>query len=531
VTERGPTPTRTDRLVLAVGAASVLVALALRIWHRGVNLPGWDYLLATEGQYLLATRGWWGALRETFVQTRFFFLQPAAYSVPYGLVPGALTLAAPWLFWQPLVVAVLWLVTLSLFLRATGWPLTSARAVGFTLMAWGAWPAGLSYAVEGYPWASCLLPYALALLVVLHPRFRQSVGLTALGAALAYEIPWHTYELGKTVGCVFVLAALLERGVRWPVRALWFLAAVVQISDAYWWHLSTNLRAFSQGNVGAGIGILHAFPRMVAGAVEVFRQVYVTQTMALPILVTAGALSLFVLRRHRLFLTALWLAQVGLVVLLAASGAAGPDPLLRARRFLLVEGMSLVVLLAALHTAGPLWRGSIIALLLVGNAWALRQLAVFMRDAAPLRLSLPAVESGEGVGLIDVPAIAWAEGLAARAAAGERIVLLHSQDCPTEDFGNPVGTLERLYLALGHERFVRSIVAFAAPGCRYVCLPLPPPADFPRIADTLVAGQRVDLDTSCQEKMAAPLAVLQQRFRLAPVGPPGRFAQFILERP
>jgi hypothetical protein len=528
VTERESTPTRTDRLVLAVGAASVLVALALRIWHRGVNLPGWDYLLATEGQYLLATRGWWGALRETFVQTRLFWLPPAAYSVPYGLVPGALTLAAPWLFWQPLVVAVLWLVTLALFLRATGWPLTSVRAVGFTLVAWGAWPAGLSYAVEGYPWAGCLLPYAVALLVVLHPRFRQSVGLTALGAALAYEIPWHTYELGKTVGCVFVLAALLERGVRWPVRALWFLAAVVQIGDAYWWHQSTNLWAFRQGHAGAGIGIQHAFPRMFAGAVEVFRQVYVTQTMALPILVTASALSLFVLRRHRLFLTALWLAQVGLVVLLAASSA----DLLRARRFLLVEGMSLVVLLAALHTAGPLWRGSIIALLLVGNAWALRQLAVFIRDAAPMRFSLPAVVSQEGVGMIDVPDIAWAEGLAARAAAGERIVLLHSQACPSENMTNPTAVLERLYLTLGHERFVRSIVAFAAPaGCRYVCLPLPPPADFPRIADTLVAGQRVDLDTSCQEEMAAPLAVLQERFRLAPVGPPGRFAQFILERP
>jgi hypothetical protein len=54
---------------------------------------------------------------------------------------------------------------------------------------------------------------------------------------------------------------------------------------------------------------------------------------------------------------------------------------------------------------------------------------------------------------------------------------------------------------------------------------------FSRIADTLVAGQRVDLDTSCQKEMAAPLAVLQERFRLSPVGPPGKFAQFILERP
>ena len=67
---------RIDRCVLVAAFVSVALSLLLRVWHRGGNLPGWDYLLTTEGQFLLETRGWWGALRETVVQTRHFWLRP-----------------------------------------------------------------------------------------------------------------------------------------------------------------------------------------------------------------------------------------------------------------------------------------------------------------------------------------------------------------------------------------------------------------------------------------------------------------------
>jgi hypothetical protein len=342
---------------------------------------------------------------------------------------------------------------------------------------------------------------------------------------MAYELPWHTYELAKTVGCVFVLAALLERDVRWPVRGLWLLAAVVQIGDAFWWHETQNVLVFRRGNVGAGVGLQHALPQTIAGAAEVFREVYLTQAIALPILLTAGVLSLFILGRHRAFLTALWLVQLALVVLLAASGA----DLLRARRFLPVEGMSLIVILAALRTAAPAWRGLVVGLLVIGNVWALRDLAVFVRQSVPVGFSLPAIASQEGVGLVDTAAVRWAEELEARAAAGKRIVLLHSQACPNENFTNPVGTLERLYVTLGHARFVRSIVAFVPPEpCRYVCLPLPLETEFPKIVETLLPGQRVALDESCRQQMAGPLAALEARFKLTRAGPPGRFSEFVL---
>jgi hypothetical protein len=520
-----------DRLVLAVGAISVTTSVTLRVWHRGTNLPGWDYLLATQGQFLVATLGWWGALRETLYQTRHFWLPPSAYSVPYGLVPGGLNLVVPWLLWQPLVVATLWLVTLPLLLRAAGWEVTSARGWGLLLLAWGAWPAGLSYAVAGYPWASCVLIYGLALVVVLHPRVRQSLVWTALGGALVYELPWHCYELGKTVGCVFVLAALLERDVRRPVRALWLLIAVVQIGDAYWLHETVNVWAFRHGNVGAGIGIQNAFPRILWGAWHVFRRVFVAPDIALPILTTAGAISLFFVREHRAFVAALWVAQLGLFVLLAASGAhvAGTThDVLRARRYLLVETVSIVALLSAARTARPGFRVALVVMLAGGNVWALVHLARFMRDDRPIRFSLPAVESVETVGEIDVAVNAWGDELARRVLAGERVVVLHSQACWSEDFSNPVGTLERIYLTVGHERFRRSVLAFPAPKCRYACLPLPTTdavmAELARIGP----DQPVDIDVSCAAPMKDALALLGSRFELVRQDGGGRFARFAL---
>src|SRR5213593_786513 len=128
---------RRDRTFLAVALTSVAVSLVVRIVYRGVEIPGWDLLLSVEGQYLVATRGLRSALRETLIQVRTFWLPPSAYSIPYGLIPGALTWWWPGLVWQPLVVLLSWLATLGLLLVATGWPLSSARGWGLALLAWG----------------------------------------------------------------------------------------------------------------------------------------------------------------------------------------------------------------------------------------------------------------------------------------------------------------------------------------------------------------------------------------------------------
>jgi hypothetical protein len=169
------------------------------------------------------------------------------------------------------------------------------------------------------------------------------------------------------------------------------------------------------------------------------------------------------------------------------------------------------------------------ALLLVGNVWALVDAARFV--SAPrtdVAFTLPGVKSDEGVGLVDRPLMAWVEELAKRARAGDRVIVLQGQYCPSENFTNPVGVLERLYLRLGHEMFRSRIVAVATDEPRYVTVPV---VDIRTVLDTLAPGEIVDLDRTCSESMTDVWEALTSRFYLTPLGttPAARFAQFRLE--
>jgi len=496
------------------------------VWFRGVDVPGWDLLLTAQGQDLLATRGPWAALRETLVQVRTFWLPPAAYSVPYGLVPGALTLWWPGLFWQPLVVFLAWMATLVLLLVAMGWPLRSARGWTLALLAWGASPALLSYAVEGYPWGAGMLPHALALAIVFARGFRRWwVTLAAL--ALVWELPWHGYELGKTAGTTLVLAAALAPEAGWFRRLAWAVTGATQQVAVVWLWPTSNMIAFGRGNAGAGVGLLHVWPLLPEGVARLAQAMTGNPPLIVPVLAVAGVLALWWAGPARAVLVATWAFQLGLVLLLAA-GERGGEDLVRARRFLLVDGFSVAAVLAAGRNGRASVRGLLLTLLLAGNAWALWDLARFVTaPRGPNAFTLPGVVSAESVGLVDRPAVAWAEGLARRGRAGERLVVLQSQACPTENFTNPTGVLERLYLRLGHAAFRARVVALGVPQPRYVTVPV---VNLRQVLDTLRPGQVIDFDTSCRDVFADAWHELERRFRLAPVdnSPAGRFRQFRL---
>jgi hypothetical protein len=513
------------RALLALGVASVGASLAMRIVHRGTDVPGWDILLTVHGQYLLATRGFWGAFEEIMVKVRTFWLPPSAYSVPYGLIPGGLASWWPSVLWQPAVVFLAWLTTLALLLVATGWRASSPRGWAVALLAWGASPSLLSYSVEGYPWGAGMLPHALALALALSERpWRWWTTLLAL--ALVWELPWHGYEIGKTAGltllacAVFAPKASLGRRLAWAATGATAIVAVWRI-----WP-SVNMKALGHGNVGTGVGLFRAVADVPDGFVRLWETCIGWHPLIVPVLAVAGVIALPWMGTRRNALAASWLVQVVLIVLLAAAGA----NLLRPRRFQAVDVMSIAALLAAMRVAPARVCVGLAALLLAGNVWTLAEGIRFTHTPQPF--SLPGVQSAEGVGVVDRPAIAWADRLAARARDGERVVVLHGQMCPTEDVTNPVGILERLYVTLGHDVFRSRVLAvgFAdnEESARYVTVPV---VDVRTAVDTLSPGTIVDLDRACAEKMAPVKEALAERFALVPLDPAeARFLQYRLEK-
>jgi hypothetical protein len=80
----------------------------------------------------------------------------------------------------------------------------------------------------------------------------------------------------------------------------------------------------------------------------------------------------------------------------------------------------------------------------------------------------------------------WARALEARAENGETLVLLYNFSVPNENLRDPVAPLERLYLGLGHEKFMERVFVFGSEHCRYDCLPIRPVEAFHRLLDAIV---------------------------------------------
>src|SRR5262245_15220832 len=307
-----PVPARRRALwpaALLLGLASVGASLAMRIVHRDSWVPGWDYLLTVQGQYLLTTRGLAGALHETLVKVRTVWLPPAAYSIPYGLLPGALSLWWPSIFWQPLIVFLAWLATLACLLAATGWPVWSPRGWAIALLCWGASPALLSYSVEGYPWGGGMLPHALVLAMALSSRpWRWWTMLLAL--LVIWELPWHGYEIGKTVGLTLLLCALFAPYAGIGRRLLWALVAASSIWAVWQVWPSHNMVALGHGNVGAGVGLFHAATLVPVGVARLGRALAGRDPLILPVLAVSGLLALPWAGRRRNALAAFWIMRL-----------------------------------------------------------------------------------------------------------------------------------------------------------------------------------------------------------------------------
>jgi hypothetical protein len=508
--------------LLVLGLASVTTSLVVRVVHRGPYIMGWDVIAAAEGLHLASTRSLPGAVAYLFAQSRHHWNPFPQCSVPFALIPGYLARVWPWEFWPHVLVLAVWLASLGVVLRVARLRL---RDAGVVLLAWGASPSLLSLSVMGMPWASAFLPHVLALWITTSASVRRRLLLTIAACVVVAELSWHVYELGKTVGGVFLAAAFLCRGVPLVARVVWLATGGYQLYEAFFVHRSANLTVFA---FQAGTTWEAVRPSVMAAlaAVRAVGEAFLTQELDLPVLLALALASLVLVRRERWLLRVTFLAQVGLVVLLAFYDAS----LLRPRRAMLVGSYGILLVAWLWHEAGPRLRRIVAAVLIAGNVWQGVDLYRFVETPFPnpgAGFSLPHIRSIDGIGMVGFADVDWLLDLRRRVDAGERLLLLENYSCYTENLTNPVAVPERLYVSLGDERFRRSVFIFGKQDCRYDCLPIHPLEDLPAFLDGVRPDGPVPPDTlgihyaqSCEgpgsdaAELKAQLAAVAERFTL-----------------
>ncbi len=490
-------PAAKKLLVLAQWGLAVVLAvvpLALRIVHRGPYYPGWDVLWAAQGQSLIATGSWRAVATWVSGHHHSLTLHPST------LLPGLLAYWLPWEGWGSVIdigytLASFALVGLGLRLQE-GW---------VVLLAWGCSGALLSWAVAGHPVVTCFWPHAIALAIVL--RLERRPILSGVLLYLTALLAWHCYEQGRSMFLVPVLAALVERGLPWPTRAVWLGVGLVSGWDVMA-HQTSNQARFLHWQgfdalVPAATGLAALLPRL--------------DTLGLLVLGVVGWIGV---KRHATLLRLLYLAQVGFVLLLALESPLAVIP----RRFLMLPFFSLV-LLVAVWVDRPRWRIGLLAGLLAGNAWQLRDTAEFVRQpldphGSGYGWTLPyvwaTVDYMVPYGLVDAY-----EDMARDLDQGKNLVLIYNLDAFEENCTNPMGLIHRLYLHVGDARWRERVHVYGTTRCVLEnCVPIEPMeavSELGRLDPAGVAAYAISSPNDpplFQEQAAVIMGVLTAHFQV-----------------
>ncbi len=530
---------RAGRLLTALGLASVALSLLVRVVHRGPYYPGLDLAGSANGLFIVSTRpSLADAVAYIWHQNRHYGAPFPYFSALATLLPGCLTAVWPWEYWAHVLTFASALLTFIVIAKVTG---LRPRDSWVVLLAWGASPALLSFSVAGLPWANTFLPHALALWVTAAPRLRRRVLVSLVLCLLIDELSWHVYELGRTVFVVFIAAALLRRDVPLRTRAVWIFAAAIQLWQVFA-HPTQHTTAYATANV--------LRPDAIVEGLGVVWRLFVAQRFDLPVLAAAAVLACLIPTRARLLLLLLAAVQLALVagvaIVLPNGGAVW------ARRFLMVDFYG-VVLVASLYGEG--WSGSrvrqglcivIASVLLAGNAWQLIDLRRFVAQGfAPAPVGYWTLPFTTSFDYYVQPAnVDWSRELRARVDAGETLLLLYNFGAYDENYTNPEASLERLYVSIGHQRFVDSVFVFGSAACRHNCLPIRPLEEVGPFLDGLREGRPVDpraitgyyvadnpvYPEALPAEKRQIIAEIQKRFTLRPQPPEGtKFTRFTLE--
>lgn len=454
---------------------SAAASLFLRVFHRGPYFPGWDILGASRGLFLVSTRTPREILRFYIDHHNDGSIGWNVYGVPLTLLPGWLASRWPSEYWPHLITLLIVLVSLWLLARAVALRPGESWIV---VLGWGASSALLSFSVAGFAYISSILPYALALWIVLRQRRRWVVAI--LLCPFVFELSWQLHELGRTVFVVFLVGALLLPDVPWKTRAVWFVAGMWHAWYAFH-HQTFNTAHYSGMTIPAldqiGAGLRGLGTRFVTLGIDI------------PLLILAGMLSAALKRGDRWFWCGLLGCHLGLIMLLSINTGSGIGVnAIWPRRTLLLSFLCLAAAVAFYRERQP-GAGLIVALLVAGNLW---QLGATMRWAAQ-----PLDREGRGSGftlpyvdttldyMVSFFVVDWYQELRARLDAGKKLLLLYNFSSYEENGTNPSGVLERLYLHLGHARFTQSVFVFGSVQSRWAELPIHPLSDIPAFVSSV----------------------------------------------
>lgn len=464
------------RFLPYLALVSVLASLAGRAVIRGGDTSGWDILGPAQGQFLVSTRPLAQAVTEAWKGVRTYYYWTTVNSILYTIGPGLLSRIRPWEHWGQALTLGLFLAALLAVRRAVSLP---GRDSFLLLLVWGASPALLSFGLAG-PFLSATLPHALALLIICEPRIRRRPVLTLLLALAVGELSWHLYLTGRTVFLVFLAAAILEKDAPRRTRLAWAVAVLVQL------FFVMRFSGISEREMLAFDDLQGRDPFLLVADLAKG----LAWDLDLPVVWPLGIAAVFFLERQRRLIGIVLAAQLAMVSILAAHGA----DKLQTRRFLLVDFYALVAIAAAFGAAAPKVRNAILGVLLVGNVLAQVGLIQFSRAPRGERPnSLPYVQ---GLGDYRIPygQVDAADQMVERIARGERVILLYSLWNYWENHTDPAALPERLYLRLGHNRFVWSVFWFSSKPCRFDCIAVEPVTKAAAFFDELRTGGRGALD-------------------------------------
>lgn len=479
LTAHAPVPKYTPHmpaLVYALVAGNIL-ALWLR---RGPFVGGWDLFGATFGVLVLHEGAFTHGVRriwEAVLNQRGRPVFTGGESFLYGLLPGMLNDAAPWLLWSHLVC-------LALFVGLSFWLLRRLRAP-----AWLYWagvlasPALVSHTIVGLPdLPSNALAWGLAIGWVLGAeqtgrRVFPGLLLDVVVFAAITFVAFNGYESGKTFFFVPIVAALTVPRIP-IVRRLGWLACGIAIARL--------VDAERPGTTDAALAAVpHDAALLLHGVVATLRAYVVDWYIDFPALAIAAVIGLLVLRRNRLFWAGVFGVVLGLVTLNAFQYDGG---FLVPHRFLLVGFISALIVASALaEPAAPRAALAAMGLLLASGAvyttWTTVRFVTGPQSDAPHQnekvYALPYNRA-------KLDAHIWRDRIRDATTAVDAIrrgsephLFFYGFSILGEDSVNPQMFVSRVLLSLGWDRFARRTVFFDHGSYMYFQFPIHPLADVP----------------------------------------------------